>query len=167
MLYKFLKIVLELLTLDAEKAFDTVSHEITLNKMFHDGIRGDMWVLLKNIYTNITLQVKWGNQTTQHVNIQQEIRQGAKLYTLLYKRYNSTILNAITGSHLGAMLGTICVASQTCADDIVLLGEPQNIQAMLNLIEFHTKRDMVKKTHKNQKSYVQLKERTTIKNIHP
>ncbi|VDI10792.1 Hypothetical predicted protein, partial [Mytilus galloprovincialis] len=118
MLYKFLKIVLELLTLDAEKAFDTVTHEIMLNKMFHDGIRGDMWVLLKNIYTNMTLQVKWGDQTTQHVNIQQGIRQGAKLSTLLYKRYNNTILNAITGSHLGAKIGTICVASPTCADDI-------------------------------------------------
>ncbi|CAC5396047.1 unnamed protein product [Mytilus coruscus] len=45
MLYKFLKIVSELLTLDAEKAFDTVNHEIMLNKMFHDGIGGDMWVL--------------------------------------------------------------------------------------------------------------------------
>ncbi|VDI00230.1 Hypothetical predicted protein [Mytilus galloprovincialis] len=144
MLYKFLKIVLELLTLDAEKAFDTVTHEIMLNKMFHDGIRGDMWVLLKNIYTNMTLQVKWGDQTTQHVNIQQGIRQGAKLSTLLYKRYNNTILNAITGSHLGAKIGTICVASPTCADDIALLGEPQDIQAMLNIIEFHTKRDMVK-----------------------
>ncbi|CAG2184470.1 unnamed protein product [Mytilus edulis] len=144
MLYKFLKIVLELLTLDAEKAFDTVTHEIMLNKMFHDGIRGDMWVLLKNIYTNMTLQVKWGDQTTQHVNIQQGIRQGAKLSTLLYKRYNNTILNSITGSHLGAKIGTICVASPTCADDIALLGEPQDIQAMLNIIEFHTKRDMVK-----------------------
>ncbi|CAG2189456.1 unnamed protein product [Mytilus edulis] len=127
MLYKFLKIVLELLTLDAEKAFDTVTHEIMLNKMFHDGIRGDMWT-----------------KQPQHVNIQQGIRQGAKLSTLLYKRYNNTILNAITGSHLGAKIGTICVASPTCADDIALLGEPHDIQAMLNIIEFHTKRDMVK-----------------------
>ncbi|CAC5396048.1 unnamed protein product [Mytilus coruscus] len=44
----------------------------------------------------------------------------------------------------GATLGTICVASPTCADDITLLGEPQDIQAMLNIIKFHTKRDMVK-----------------------
>ncbi|CAC5359727.1 unnamed protein product [Mytilus coruscus] len=104
MLYMFLKIVLKLLTWDAEKAFDTVSHEIMLNKMFHDGIRRDMWVILKNIYTNMTLQVKWEDQTTQHVNIQPGIRQGAKLSIPLYKRYDNTILNAIRGSHLGAML---------------------------------------------------------------
>ncbi|CAG2201685.1 unnamed protein product [Mytilus edulis] len=74
----------------------------------------------------MTLQVKLGNQTTQHVNIQQGIRQGPKLSTLLYKRYNNTILNAITGSHLelGAKIGTICVASPTCADDIALLENP-------------------------------------------
>ncbi|CAC5396964.1 unnamed protein product [Mytilus coruscus] len=92
----------------------------------------------------MTLQVKWGDQTTQHVNIQQGKRQEAKLSTLLYKRYDNTFLNVITGSHLGAALGTICVASPTCADDIALLGEPQDIQAMLNIIEFHNKRDMVK-----------------------
>jgi hypothetical protein len=36
---------LELLTVDAEKAFDTVNHDIMLNKLYHDGITGDMWLL--------------------------------------------------------------------------------------------------------------------------
>jgi hypothetical protein len=38
---------LELLTVDAEKAFDTVNHDIMLNKLYHDGITGDMWLLLR------------------------------------------------------------------------------------------------------------------------
>jgi hypothetical protein len=33
------------------------------------------------------------------------IRQGAKLSTLLYKRYNNTILDSITKSTLGATIG--------------------------------------------------------------
>ena len=60
-----------------------------------------------------------------------------------YKRYNNTILNAITNSNLGAHMGSIQVASPKCADDIALLGEWTDIQAMLNVIEHHTKRDMV------------------------
>jgi hypothetical protein len=39
---------------------------------------------------------------------------------------------------------SIQVASPICADDIALLGEWTDIQAMLNVIEHHTKRDMVK-----------------------
>jgi hypothetical protein len=39
-----------LLTLDAEKAFDKLNHEILFNKLYHNGIKGDMWVLLRNMY---------------------------------------------------------------------------------------------------------------------
>jgi hypothetical protein len=44
-------VYLELVALDAEKAFDTVNHEIMLNKLFHDDIDGDMWTLLRNVFT--------------------------------------------------------------------------------------------------------------------
>ncbi|CAC5417920.1 unnamed protein product [Mytilus coruscus] len=44
LLYRFLQILLELVSLDAEKAFDTLSHEIILSKLLHDGINGDMWI---------------------------------------------------------------------------------------------------------------------------
>jgi hypothetical protein len=39
-----------LLTLDAEKAFDKLNYEILFNKLYHNGIKGDMWVLLRNMY---------------------------------------------------------------------------------------------------------------------
>ncbi|CAC5407005.1 unnamed protein product [Mytilus coruscus] len=74
----------------------------------------------------------------------QGFRQGAKLSSLLYKRYNNTILNAISTSNLVAKLGNIQIGSPKCADDIALLGERSDIQAMLGIIEFLTKRDMVK-----------------------
>ncbi|CAC5376143.1 COLEC12 [Mytilus coruscus] len=142
LVYRLLQILLELSALDAEKAFDTLSHEIMLNKLFHDGIEGDMWILLRNIYQDLSLKVKWNNETSESINILQGVRQGAKLSSLLYKRYNNTILNALSTSNLGAKLGNIHVGSPTCADDIALLGKQSDIQAMLGIIEFHTKRDM-------------------------
>ena len=50
-----------LLTLDAEKVFDKLNHEILFNKLYHNGIKGDMWVLLRNMYREMTTQVKWDN----------------------------------------------------------------------------------------------------------
>jgi hypothetical protein len=55
------------------------------------------------------------------------LRQGAKLSTLLYKRYNNTILDSITESTLGATIGNITVSAPACADDIALLGESKDI----------------------------------------
>jgi hypothetical protein len=82
LIYKKFNRDLELLTVDAEKAFDTVNHDILLNKLYHDGITGDMWLLLRNIYDGLILKVKWGDQTTESIDIKQGIRQGAKLSTL-------------------------------------------------------------------------------------
>jgi hypothetical protein len=137
---------LELVALDAEKAFDTANYEIMLSKLFHDDIDGDMWTLLRNVYKDLTLKIKWNNGISESINVSQGIRKREKkLSSLLYeyKRYNNTILNAITNSNLGAHMGSIQVASPKCADDIALLGEWTDIQAMLNVIEHHTKRDMV------------------------
>jgi hypothetical protein len=68
-----LQVYLELVALDAEKAFDTVNHEIMLNKLFHDDIDGDMWTLLRNVYKDLTLKIK------KSINVSQGIRQGEKL----------------------------------------------------------------------------------------
>jgi hypothetical protein len=52
-----------------------------LFKLYHDGITGDMWLLLRNIYDGLILKVKWGDQTTESIDIKQGIRQGEKLST--------------------------------------------------------------------------------------
>jgi hypothetical protein len=56
-----------LATLDAEKAFDTVHHEILFNKNFHDGINGDMWILLRNVYRDMSVKVKWKGATSSGI----------------------------------------------------------------------------------------------------
>ena len=139
---------LELLAVDAEKAFDTVNHDIMLNKLYHDGITGDMWLLLRNICDGLILKVKWGDQTTESIDIKhRKYRYTPRCKTVnltRYKRYNNTILDSITKSTLGATIGNITVSAPACADEIALLGESKDMQAMLNLLEYNTKRDLVK-----------------------
>jgi hypothetical protein len=92
----------------------------------------------------ISTTVKWDNHLTDNINIAQGIRQGVKLSTLLYKRYNNTILNSLTISTLGAKFGDIGVTSPACADDIVLLGPSTEMQAMIDVVQYNTRRDLVK-----------------------
>ena len=80
-----------LLTLDAEKAFDKLNHEILFNKLYHNGIKGDMWVLLRNMYREMTTQVKWDNHLSENIDVNQGIQQGETLSSL-YKCYNNAIL---------------------------------------------------------------------------
>ena len=113
-----------LLTLDAEKAFDKLNHEILFNKLYYKyGIKGDMWVLLRNMYREMTTQVKWDNHLSENIDVNQSIQQGETLSTSLYKCYNNAILDSVTESCLGSHIGTISVAAPTCADDILILAK--------------------------------------------
>ncbi|CAC5425180.1 unnamed protein product [Mytilus coruscus] len=87
---KKLKILMILITLDAEKAFDKLNHEILFNKLYHYGIKGKLWILLRNLYKGMSIKVKWEGQCTEDVMVLQGIQQGAKLSTTLYKCYNLT-----------------------------------------------------------------------------
>ena len=49
------------------------------------------------------------------------------------------MLDSITKSTLGATIGNITVSASAGVDEIALLGESKDIQAMLNLLEYNTK----------------------------
>jgi hypothetical protein len=78
LLYRLLKVYLELVALDAEKAFDTANYEIMLSKLFHDDIDGDKWTLLRNVYKDLTLKIKWNNGISESINVSQGIRKREK-----------------------------------------------------------------------------------------
>ena len=110
-------------TLDAEKAFDVVWHDSLLRKLYKDGVRGDLWLLVKSLHTDSHTIVKWHGEHTQPILIEQGIRQGAKLSTLMYKRFNNDLLNQLQNAPEGMKIGNVDVTSPTCADDIALLSQ--------------------------------------------
>ena len=62
-----------IITLDAQKAFDKVNHELLFNKLYHDGIQGDLWILLRNMYKNLNVKVKWNNGISQNVEVNSQL----------------------------------------------------------------------------------------------
>ncbi|CAC5377888.1 unnamed protein product [Mytilus coruscus] len=149
-----------LLTLDAEKAFDKLEHEILFHKVYHYCIDGDMWILLRNMYREMSIRIKWDDLVSDQISVNQGIQQGAKLSTSLYKCYNNAILDSVTESGLGCHMGTIGIATPTCADDILVLANSEcELQGIMDIVYHHTL-TWSKSTHRNRILYAIIPNRT-------
>lgn len=113
--------------------------------MYHDGNCGDLWILLRNMYREMSVKVKWDNNLSRKVDVAQGIRQGAKLSTMLYKRYNNNILEALERSGMGAQIVNLRVVSPSCADDIAILAcSKHEAQALLEIALILSDKDLVR-----------------------
>ena len=88
-------------TLDSQKAFDVVHHSILLDKVFDKGINDTAWLVIKDLYQDISSKVKWVGGLSDSFPINQEIRHGGVLSTRLYKIYIDEFLNILKSKRLG------------------------------------------------------------------
>ena len=79
--------------LDFSKAFDTVSHEILLSKLYHYGIRGIPLDWFENYLHNRTQFVKIGSSQSNTETITCGIPQGSTLGPLLFLLYINDLPN--------------------------------------------------------------------------
>nr|CAI5843030.1 unnamed protein product [Callosobruchus analis] len=94
--------------LDIAKAFDTVSHEKILNKLYNYGIRGIAYELMSDYLNNRTQRVKIGNKLSNRSLIKTGIPQGTVLGPILFLVYiNSLAKISKLEGHL------ICYADDT------------------------------------------------------
>ena len=121
-----------LTTLDTQKAFDVVDQNSLLRKLYLDGIHGDDWLLLRNLYSDCSSRIKWAGSLSHPINIYQGVRQGGVLSTGHYKRYNNPLLLHLEKNHSGMKIGSISIPHITVADDLALLAkEKSNMQVMV------------------------------------
>ncbi|MCW4345831.1 MAG: reverse transcriptase family protein [Candidatus Thiodiazotropha endolucinida] len=120
-------------TLDVQKAFDVVNHELLLRKLYIDGIRGNDWLLVRDIYTDMLSSVKWEGHLSAPFVIHQGVRQGGVLSTSHYKRYNNPLLIQLENRYTGMVIGSIQIPHITVADDLALITNSKNeMQYMLD-----------------------------------
>ena len=78
--------VAKLCSLDVQKAFDTVWIDGLMYKLFTEfGIRGKMWLVIKNIYNEVKIQVLYSGSLSKEFQISPGTGQGRILAPFMYK----------------------------------------------------------------------------------
>ena len=106
---------------DVQKAFNVVDHELLLKKLYLDGITGNDWLLVQDIYSDMTTSVKWESHLSAPFVIRQGARQGRVLLMFHYKRYNNPHLIVLEDRYTGMVIGSICVPHIMVSDDRALI----------------------------------------------
>ena len=131
-----------LTTLDTQKAFDVVDHNSLLRRLYLDGIHGDDWLLVRDMYTDCTSRVKWAGLLSDTIDIQQGVRKGGVLSTSHYKRYNNPLLLHLEDQYTEVRIGSINIPHVTVADDLAgLTRRHRDMQVMVWDIENNTERE--------------------------
>ena len=128
--------------LDVQKAFDVVDHDSLLRKLYLDGISGDDWLFMRDLYSNMTAKVKWDGFLSSPVSIRQGVRQGGILSAPHYKRYNNSFLIDVEDRFCGKRIGTVSIPHVTVADDMCFITEEEpEIQPMMSASELQANRE--------------------------
>ena len=109
--------------IDFRKAFDTVIHDIMLYKLLKNGIAGNFYNVIKNMYVDKNLSVKMQDGFTQSFMSTIGVRQGDTLSPDLFKIFINDLPDIFDISCHGVDIGTYHLNCLLYADDVILLSQ--------------------------------------------
>ena len=107
--------------LDVRKAFDTIWIDGLLYKLYHElGINSKLWLIIKELYTNIHACVTYNGFLSRDFVISQGSGQGRILAPFMYKVYINKLLKDLCTPGIGILLLNYNLSAPTSADDMTL-----------------------------------------------
>ena len=127
--------------LDVRKAFDTVWIDGLLFKLFSElGINGRMWLVIKDLYTNVKAKVLYAGALSREIDILQGTGQGRILAPFMYKVYINSLLKVLTDHCYAISINRLSLPSPSFADDISLLAlYPSFLETFMNICHAYGK----------------------------
>ena len=114
---------------------DTVWHEGLLLKLHQKGVPHHLWHLIHNSYSKASSSVLHSGAHSHTFPLLQEVRQGAILSPLLYSIFVDELLDILSQSGYGAMVGDNYCGAPMYVDDLALIADsPGDLQAMLDIV---------------------------------
>ena len=123
--------------IDYRKAFDTVSREALLYKLYQLGIQGRFFTCLEHMYSNSKAKIKLLNKISEALEVLIGTEQGHPMSPELFKCYLlglSSDLDSTPGVQ-SPVLGSQKVTHLLWADDLVLLAlDRESLQKLINTV---------------------------------
>ena len=129
------------MTLNTQKAFDVVDQNSLLRRLYLDGIHGDDWLLLRELYSNCSSHIKWTGELSHLSNIRQGVRQGGVISTGHYKRYNNPFQLQLDDRFTGIRIGATGIPHVTAADVALLAEDHPDTQVMVWIADNNARRE--------------------------
>jgi hypothetical protein len=134
-----------IVTLDVQKAFDTVDHNLLKQKLAERDIPINLWACISELYSSPEEHVVINGMVSKKYSISQGVRQGGVTSTHLYKLYIDELLQQLQSHGEGLHFGPIYAGTPTCADDMLLLSSDElSMQNMLDTVQAYSSQHLYK-----------------------
>ena len=105
--------------LDAEGAFDGIPHSIMFAKAMNV-IPALYWRLLIYWYSRLTVYIRWGEQTSDAINIRKGTRQGGLSSPFIFNLLYQDVVAKLSGMPCGIAINSVTYNLCCYADDLLL-----------------------------------------------
>ena len=123
--------------IDVKKAFDGVFRDGLWIRLWEAGVRGKIWRVIKQLYSDVESSVKTGAGYTEWFKLHNGVRQGCPLSPTLYNIFIDGLVRKLKSLGLGVQVdgnGRLCCLLY--ADDIVLIASSQaDMEALYAAVE--------------------------------
>lgn len=118
---------------DFAKAFDSVNHKILWSILQANGLHGNIFITIQNMYNDLQAAVSLDDHLTDWFSIKGGVRQGDNLAPTLFAMYINSLTSCVNAQNEGINFDDNKLSILLYADDIVLLAESEKgLQKLLD-----------------------------------
>ena len=116
------------------KAFDRVWREGLFYLLWKNGVQGNVWHLLKELYSTVSNKVVLGDLESEWFNQDNGVKQGCILSPSLFSVMVKDLTDMLSEHNIGVPIASQIINALLYADDVALMVESESdLQKMLNI----------------------------------